>query len=162
TDDEEFLGRVFYDTIGLPPTPEEIRAFLADQAADKRAKIIDALLERPEHAEFWALKWGDLLKNRFDLLRDKGTWGMYRWVRDSIAGNKPFDRFVRELLTAEGSCAENPAANYWRVFTTPEDAAEATVQVFFGVRLLCAKCHDHPFEKWVQKDYYGMSAFFTQ
>jgi hypothetical protein len=162
TDDEEFLRRVYYDTIGLPPTPEEVRAFLANQAADKRARVIDALLERPEHAEFWALKWGDLLKNRFDLLRDKGTWGMYRWVRDGIAANKPFDQFVRELVTAEGSCAENPPANYWRVFTTPEDASEATVQIFFGVRLLCSKCHDHPFEKWVQKDYYGMSAFFTQ
>jgi len=163
TDDEEFLRRVYYDTIGLPPTPEEVRAFVADPAAaDKRARVIDALLERPEHAEFWALKWGDLLKNRFDLLRDKGTWGMHRWIRDSIAANKPFDRFVHELMTADGSCAENPAANYWRVFTTPEDAAEATVQIFFGVRLLCAKCHDHPFEKWVQKDYYGMSAFFMQ
>lgn len=162
TSDEEFLRRVYYDTIGLPPTPEEVRAFLADKAADKRAKLIDALLERPEHAEYWALKWGDLLKNRFDLLRDKGTWGMHRWLRDNVAANKPFDQFVRELITAEGSSAENAPANFWRVFTTPDDAAEATVQVFFGIRLLCAKCHDHPFEKWVQKDYYGVSAFFQQ
>src|SRR5262249_58212119 len=126
TTDEEFLRRVYYDVIGLPPTPAEIRAFLADKSADKRAKVIDKLLERPEHAEFWALKWGDLLKIRFDLLRDKGTWGMHRWIRDSIAANKPFDRFVRELITADGSCAENPAANYYRVFPNAEEASEAT------------------------------------
>ncbi|MBY0524135.1 MAG: DUF1553 domain-containing protein [Gemmataceae bacterium] len=162
TSDEEFVRRVYYDVIGIPPSPEECRAFTADKAVDKRAKLIDALLDRPEHADYWALKWGDLLKNRFDLLRDKGTWGMHRWVRDSIAANKRFDVFARELITADGSCAENPPANYWRVFTNPEDAAEATIQVFFGVRIMCAKCHDHPFEKWVQKDYYGVSAFFTQ
>lgn len=160
--DEEFLRRVYYDVIGLPPTPEEFRAFLADKAPDRRARVIDRLLERPEHAEFWALKWGDLFKVRFDLLRDKGTWGFHRWIRDSIAGNKPFDQFVREIMTADGSCAENPPANYWRVFNEPTEASEATVQIFLGVRLLCAKCHDHPFEKWVQKDYYGMSAFFVQ
>jgi hypothetical protein len=162
TTDEEFLRRVSYDLLGLPPTPAEVRAFLADTRADKRARVIDALLERPEHADCWALKWGDLLKIRFDLLSDKGTWGMYRWLRDNVAGNKPFDRQVRELVDAEGSCAENPAANFWRVFPNPDDASEAVVQVFFGVRLMCAKCHDHPFEKWVQKDYYGMAAFFSQ
>jgi hypothetical protein len=160
--DEQFLRRVYYDVIGLPPTPEEIRAFLTDTAADKRAKVIDALLERPEHAEFWALKWGDLFKLRFDLLRDKGTWGMYRWIRDSIAANKPFDCFVREVVAAEGSCAENPPANFWRVFQNADDASEAVVQIFLGIRLMCAKCHDHPFEKWVQKDYFGMAAFFSQ
>jgi Protein of unknown function (DUF1553)/Protein of unknown function (DUF1549)/Bacterial Ig-like domain (group 2) len=160
--DAEFLRRISYDLLGLPPTPEEARAFLAGTRPDKRARAIDALLERPEHADSWALKWGDLLKVRSDLLGDKGTWGMYRWLRDNIAANKPFDRQVRESLTAEGSCAENPAANFWRAFPSPEDASEAAVQVFLGIRLMCAKCHDHPFEKWVQNDYYGMSAFFTQ
>jgi hypothetical protein len=162
TTDEEFLRRVSYDLTGLPPTPAEVRAFLADGRADKRARVIDALLERPAHAEFWALKWADLLRTRFDLMGDKGTWGMYRWLRDGVAANKPFDRFVRDIVAAEGSCEENPAANFWKVFPTPEDAAEATTQVFLGIRLLCAKCHDHPFEKWVQKDYYGMAAFFSQ
>jgi hypothetical protein len=160
--DLQFLRRVHYDVLGVPPTPEEVRAFLADKRPDRRARVIDDLLERPEHAEFWALKWGDLLKVRFELTRDKGTWGLHRWIRDSIAANKPYDRFVRELVAADGSCAESPPANYWRVFPNPEEAAEATAQVFFGIRLLCAKCHDHPFEKWVQTDYYGMSAFFTQ
>lgn len=160
--DEELLRRVSYDVIGLPPTPDEVRAFLADTRTDKRARVIDALLERPEHAEYWALKWGDLFKLRFDLLQDKGTWGMYRWLRDSVAGNKPFDRMVREIITADGSCAKNPPANFWRVFTNANDASEAACQVFFGIRLMCAKCHDHPFEKWVQNDYYGLSAFFSQ
>jgi hypothetical protein len=162
TTDEEFLRRVSYDLLGLPPTPDEVRAFLADTRTDKRARLIDALLERPEHADYWALKWGDLLKIRFDLLNDKGTWGLYRWLRDNVAGNKPFDRQVRELVAAEGSCAEYPAANFWRIFPNPDDASEEVVQVFFGVRLMCAKCHDHPFEKWVQNDYYGMTAFFSQ
>jgi hypothetical protein len=162
TTDEEFLRRVYFDTIGVPPTAKEVRSFLVDRKTDKRARVIDTLLERPEHAEFWALKWADLLKIRFDLMGDKGTWSMYRWLRDSVAGNKPFDRFIRQILTADGSCAENPPANYWRVFQDPNDASEATVQIFLGIRLLCAKCHDHPFEKWVQKDYYGMSAFFSQ
>jgi hypothetical protein len=162
TTDTEFLRRVYYDVIGVPPAPADVRAFLAETRADKRAHVIDALLQRTEHAEFWALKWADLLKIRFDLMGDKGTWGMYRWLRDSVASNKPFDRFVREIVAAEGSCAQNPAANYWRVFPDPNEASEATVQVFLGIRLLCAKCHDHPFEKWVQRDYYGMSAFFTQ
>jgi hypothetical protein len=162
TGDLEFLRRVCYDVIGVPPTPAEIRTFLADKRPDRRARMIDALLERPEHAEYWALKWGDLFKIRFDQLRDQGTWGLYRWLRDAIATNKPYDRFVREIVTAHGSCAENPPANFWRVFDDPNEATQATAQVFFGIRLLCAKCHDHPFEKWVQTDYYGMAAFFSQ
>lgn len=160
--DSEFLRRVYYDLIGLPPAPQEIKKFLADSRPDKRARIIDELLEKPEHAEYWALKWTDLFKLRFEALGDKGTWGLYRHVRDSLAANQPFNKFVFDLLTAEGSTAESPAANYYKVFANPEEASEATVQIFFGVRLLCAKCHDHPFEKWVQKDYYGMSAFFSQ
>jgi Protein of unknown function (DUF1549)/Protein of unknown function (DUF1553) len=160
--DEEFLRRVYLDVIGLSPTPAEVRAFLADQRTDKRARVIDALLERPEYAEFWAAKWADLFRLRFDVLRDKGTWGYYRWLRDSMASNKPYDQFVRELVAAEGSCDENPPANFYRVFTTPDDMAEATAQIFLGIRTMCSKCHDHPFEKWVQKDYYGMSAFFSQ
>jgi len=160
--DEEFLRRVYLDAVGLPPTSSEVRTFLADNRADKRAWVIDALLERPEFAEFWAQKWADLFKLRFDLMGDKGTWGTYRWLRDSLAANKPFDHLVREIVTAEGSCDQNPPANFYRVFTTPDEAAEATAQIFLGVRVLCARCHDHPFEKWVQKDYYGLSAFFSQ
>jgi hypothetical protein len=160
--DAEFLRRVYLDVIGVPPTPQEVRAFLDDKRADKRANMIDSLLERPEYAEFWASRWADLFRLRFDTLRDKGTWGFYRWLRDSVASNKPYDQFVREILTADGSCEENPPANYYRVFATADEAAEGTAQIFLGIRTLCAKCHDHPFEKWVQKDYYGLSAFFAQ
>jgi hypothetical protein len=160
--DAEFLRRVYLDVIGIPPTPPEVRAFLDDKRADKRAKVIDALLERPEYAEFWASRWADLFRLRFDTLRDKGTWGFYRWLRDGVASNKPYDQFVREILTAEGSCDENPPANFYRVFGNADEAAEAAAQIFLGIRTLCAKCHDHPFEKWVQKDYYGLSAFFSQ
>ena len=160
--DAEFLRRVSYDLIGLPPTPDGVRKFLADPSPQKRARKIDELLERPEHAEYWALKWCDLFKVRFDTLGDRGTWGLYRLMRDHIAANKPFDALVRDLLAAEGSCAQNAAANFYRVFNNPDEASEATVQIFCGVRLLCARCHDHPFEKWVQKDYYGMAAFFSQ
>ncbi|MFO0968714.1 MAG: DUF1549 and DUF1553 domain-containing protein [Gemmataceae bacterium] len=160
--DTDFLRRVHYDLLGVPPTPVEVRAFLEDKRADKRAKVIDALLERPEFAEFWASKWADLFKMRFETLRDRGTWGLYRWLRDSIAANKPYDQFVRDIVTAGGSCAENAPANFFRVFDNTNEATEATVQVFFGIRLMCARCHDHPFEKWVQTDYYGMAAFFSQ
>lgn len=158
----EFLRRVHYDLTGLPPTPEDVRGFLEDKRPDRRAKIIDALLDKPEHAEYWASKWADLLKMRFETLKDRGTWGLYRWLRDSIAGNKPYDQFVREIVTASGSCAEEAPANFYRVFDNPNEASEATIQVFFGIRLMCARCHDHPFEKWVQTDYYGMAAFFSQ
>ena len=160
--DEEFLRRVGYDLTGLPPAPDEVRAFLADKRADRRARKVDELLGRAEHAEFWASKWADLLRLRFDTSGDKGTWSTYRWLRDAVAANKPHDRFVRELLTAEGSGERNAPATYWRVFATTEDAVEATAQVFLGIRLMCARCHDHPFEKWVQKDYYGLAAFFGQ
>jgi hypothetical protein len=161
-EDGVFLRRVSYDVIGLPPTPEDIRAFVADRRPDKRAGKIDELLQRPEHADLWASKWADLFRLRFDLVGDKGTWGTYRWLRDSVANNKRFDRFVREIVTAEGSTERIAPANFWKVFATPDDAAEATAQVFLGIRLMCARCHDHPFEKWVQKDYYGLTAFFTQ
>jgi hypothetical protein len=160
--DDAFLRRAYFDVIGLPPTPSEVRRFLADPRADKRARVIDDLLERPEQAEYWAQKWADLFKLRFELLGDKSTWGLYRYLRDSFSANKPFDRIVSELVTGHGRTGRNPAANFHRVFANPEEAAEATAQVFLGIRLLCAKCHDHPFEKWVQQDYYGFAAFFSQ
>lgn len=160
--DAEFLRRVHYDLTGLPPTADEVKAFLKDSRSDRRARVIDHLLDRPEHAEFWASKWADLFKMRFETLKDRGTWGLYRWLRDSIAANKPYDQFVREIVTANGSCAEEAPANFYRVFDNPNEASEATVQIFFGIRLMCARCHDHPFEKWVQTDYYGLAAFFTQ
>jgi len=160
--DTEFLRRVSLDLVGLQPLPPEVRAFLADKRPDKRARKIDELLARPEHAEFWALKWAEMLRLDPAVLKDKGALGFHRWLRDSIAANKPLDRLVREILTAEGSCFENPPANFYRAFPTPDAAAEASAQIFLGIRLECAKCHDHPFEKWGPRDYFGLSAFFSQ
>jgi hypothetical protein len=162
-DDAEFLRRVSLDLTGLAPTPEEIRAFVADktEARAKRSRKIDELLARPEYVDTWTLKWGDLLQSSRRYLGDKGMWEFREWIRDSIAQNKPYDKFVNELLTARGSSYENPAANFFRVTRNPKASMEKTTQLFMGVRLVCTQCHDHPFEKWTQNQYYEMAAFFA-
>ncbi|MBX6313612.1 MAG: DUF1549 domain-containing protein [Isosphaeraceae bacterium] len=161
-DDATFLRRVYLDTIGLPPTPEEVRAFLADRRPDKRARLIDALLERPEYVDYWALKWADRLgcNQRFTGL--KGAYTYHRWIRDQIAANVPFDRFVRAIVTAKGPNYTHPPASFYRRLRNPEEAVESVCQLFLGVRLQCAKCHNHVSERWTQDDYYGMAAFFSQ
>ncbi len=160
--DEEFLRRVYLDAIGTLPAPEEIRAFLADASADKRSKVIDRVLDRPEFVDFWALKWGDLLRNNRNVLQEKGMWSFHNWIRAALRDNRPVDEFVRDILTAEGSTYMDGPANYYRVGTNAADWAETTSQVFLGVRIQCARCHHHPFEKWSQDDYYAMSAFFSR
>src|ERR1700730_12164505 len=161
-DDAEFLRRVSLDLIGLAPTPEEIRAFVADKSESKakRSRMIDQLLARPEYVDTWTLKWGDLLQSSRRYLGDKGMWEFREWIRDSIAQNKPYDKFVYQLLTARGSAYENPAANFFRVTRNAKASMEKTTQLFMGVRLVCTQCHDHPFEKWTQNQYYEMAAFF--
>jgi hypothetical protein len=160
--DEEFVRRAFLDTIGLLPTPEEAKAFLEDGSADKRTRLIDGLLARPEFNDFWALKFADVLRSNSRLIQAKGAYVFHRWIRENIERNTPIDRFVRELLTAEGSSFQNPAANYYRVSRDPESSVETTAQLFLGVRIQCAKCHNHPFERWTQDDYYGFAAFFSR
>ena len=162
-DDATFLRRVSEDLTGLPPTPQEIRAFLADPALAgvKRAREIDRLMARPSFVDHWTLKWGDLLQVNRKYLGDKGAWEFREWVRQSIATNKPYDQFVRELLTSRGSSDENPAANYFRVTRDPKPTMEKTTQVFLGVRMVCTQCHDHPFERWTQNQYYEMTSFFS-
>ncbi len=160
--DEEFLRRLYLDAIGTLPTPDEVRAFFADTSLDKRTKAIDRVLDRPEFVDFWALKWGDLLRINRDLLQDKGMWSFYNWVRTSLRENKPVDEMVREIVTAEGSTFTEGPANFYLVSRDPADWSETTAQLFLGVRLQCAKCHHHPFEKWSQDDYYGMAAFFVR
>jgi hypothetical protein len=160
--DEEFLRRLSLDAIGTLPTPEEVRAFLADRSTDKRAKAIDRLLARPEFVDFWALKWGDLLRINRDALNEKGMWSFHNWVRGQLRDGRPVDEFVRDIVTAEGSTYTEGPANFYRIGRTAEDWAETTAQVFLGVRMQCAKCHHHPFEKWSQDDYYGLAAFFTR
>ena len=170
--DEVFIRRAFLDAIGTLPPPEKVEAFLASDAADKREQLIDELLGLTgdssrdiyvnEWSAYWALKWGDLLRNNRNTLGDGGMWALYNWMRASLRENKPVDRFVREIITAQGSIYANGPANYYKVATSPEDLAETTAQVFLGVRMACAKCHHHPFEVYSQADYYGLAAFFTR
>ena len=160
--DEEFLRRVHCDVIGILPTVEETQKFLADTDPAKRAKLIDALLERPEYARFWALKWGDLLKMTSTQVGGEGVHKYHRWLQRSFERNVPYDQFVRELLGAQGSTLENAAANFYRTAVDTNDCVETVAQVFLGARMQCAKCHNHPFERWSQDNYYGMAAFFNR
>lgn len=162
-DDATFLRRASLDLTGQLPTPEEVRAFLADATPTKakRAKLIDKLIARPAYTDHWTIKWGDLLQSSRKYLGEKGTFAFREWIRDGIATNKPYDKMVRELLTSRGSTYEDPAANYFRATREPKPTMEKTTQVFLGVRMVCAQCHDHPFERWTQNQYYQMSAFFS-
>ena len=161
-DDAEFHRRVYFDLIGTLPSPEEVREFLASADPDKRKKLVDRLLDRPEYVDTWTLRWGDLLRNNRDKLGEKGMWSFYNWLRTAFRENKPFDRFAHELITAQGSTFTTGPANYYRVVSAPGDLAETTSQVFLGIRLACAKCHQHPFEKWSQDDYWRLAAYFSR
>src|SRR5579884_920917 len=160
--DAEFIRRAYLDVCGILPSPKEVRDFLADGSSNKRARLIDALLERPEYADFWALKWSDVFRSTRKAIQVKGTHVFQRWLRDRIVQNVGFDALVRELLTASGNTFANPPANYYRVARDPQNLAETTAQLFFGVRMQCAKCHNHPFERWTQDDYYSLAAFFAR
>jgi hypothetical protein len=163
TDDATFLRRVSLDLTGRLPSPVAVRAFLADPgpSRSKRSKMIDKLIASPEYVDHWTVKWGDLLQSSRKYLGEKGAYEFHQWIRDAIATNRPYDALVRELLTARGSSYDNPAANYFRVTRDAKPAMEKTTQVFLGVRMVCAQCHDHPFERWTQNQYYQMSAFFS-
>jgi Protein of unknown function (DUF1553)/Protein of unknown function (DUF1549) len=160
--DSEFLRRVYLDSIGVLPSPEEARAFLDDVAVDKRSRKINELLERPEFAKFWALKWGDLFRLTTKSLGDEGTYKFFRWLENSVASNMPYDEFARELIEATGSTLTNPPANFFRSAPDRNDCVETISQVFLGARLQCAKCHNHPFERWTQDNYYAMGVFFER
>src|SRR5262249_45996801 len=160
--DAEFVRRAYLDVIGIPPTPDEARTFLFSADRQKREKLIDALLARPEYVDFWTMKWGDILRTWRRSLSDKGMYSFYRWIRQSVAEDKPWDQFARELLLARGSGFREGPANYFRIAGKPEELAETTAQVFLGVRVQCARCHNHPFEKWTQDQYYQMAAFFAR
>ena len=161
--DEVFVRRIYIDLTGIPPTPEQTRAFLEDRAASrtKRERLIDRLIGSREFVDHWALKWGDLLQSNRKHLGEKGTWAFRQWIRDAIASNQPYDDFTREILTSVGSTFQSPASNYFRVNDDPKIAMETTTQLFLGVRMVCAQCHDHPFEKWTQNQYYQLAAFFA-
>ena len=165
--DQEFLRRIYLDVTGTLPAPKEVRAFLADSGPQKRKKLIDRLLGSPEFADFWTLKWGDLLRIKAEYpsnLWPNAVQAYHYWVRDCIAGNKPYDQFVRELLVSRGSNFRDPPANYYRALKNrdPQGFAEATALVFMGARIGCARCHGHPTESWTLDDNLGMAAFFAQ
>ena len=161
--DAEFLRRVSLDLTGLPPAPDEVRAFVNDKTENrkKRTAMIDKLMARPEFVNHWSVKWGDLLQVNRTKLGDKGMWAFRDWIREALAENKPYDKMVRELVTAKGSTFQNPPANFLRFTKEPKLAMETTTQLFLGVRMVCAQCHDHPFEKWTQNQYFSLAAFFA-
>jgi hypothetical protein len=160
--DEEFVRRVYLDVIGVLPTIDETRAFLSDPNPQKRSQLIDTLIARPEYAEFWALKWGDLLRLRNSKLTAAGVHKFNRWLARGLRANMPYDQFARELLTSDGSTFQHPQANYFRAAADTNDCTESTSQLFLGIRIQCAKCHNHPFERWTQDNYYGIGAFFNR
>src|SRR5262249_41520948 len=148
--------------VGQLPTLAETKAFLADSAAGKRARLIDKLLDRPEHAKFFALKWGDLLRMTSAQVGNSGVFKYHRWLERAIENNLPYDQLARELVSARGSTRENPTANFYRTAADTQDCVESISQIFLGARLQCAKCHNHPFERWTQDNYYGMASFFNR
>ncbi len=162
--DEEFLRRVCLDLTGLPPTSSQIRTFLADTAPtqQKRAAIIDRLMAGDEFVEFWTNKWADLLQVNRKFLGISGSSAYRDWIRQSVASNQPYDEFAREILTASGSNLKNPPASYFKVLREAEDTMENTTHLFLGVRFNCNKCHDHPFERWTQDQYFQTAAFFAR
>jgi hypothetical protein len=160
--DQEFIRRVYLDVCGVLPTAAEVKSFLTSPNPDKRARLTDSLLERPEYADFWTLKWSDVLRSNRKTIHLKGIFVYQKWLRSHLARNTPFSKVVKELLTANGSTFANPPANYYRIARDPQNLAETTAQLFFGIRMQCAKCHNHPFERWTQDDYYSFAAFFAR
>jgi len=160
TDDEQFIRRATLDAVGRLPTPEEVAALLADEAPGRRERLVDRLLADPAFVDYWTYRWSDLLLVSSRRLPAKGMWAFHDWIRRSVAENKPWDRFVRELLTASGSTLRNGAANYYVLHKDPIDLTETTTQAFLGMSLTCARCHNHPLEKWTQDQYYAMANLF--
>lgn len=160
--DGEFIRRAFLDTIGVLPTAEETRRFLADGSPDKRDRLIEHLLSRPEFVDYWAYKWSDLLLVSSRKLRPPAMWAYYGWVRDQVAANAPWDQFARDVVTAKGSTLENGAANFYILHDDPAVMAETASVAFLGMAINCAKCHNHPLEKWTNGQYYGFANLFAR
>ncbi len=161
-DDSTFVRRSYLDAIGRIPTALEAKRFVNESTPGKRLRLIDELLARPEFADFWALKWADVLRAEEKVLDTKGVEVFHGWIRDSIASGKSLDRFVRDLVTAKGSTFDTPAANFYRANRDPSTRGETAARLFLGTRLQCAKCHNHPFDCWTQDDYYQWSSLFSQ
>jgi hypothetical protein len=162
SDDSEFVRRIYLDTIGLLPTVDEATAFLEDTDPQKRHKLIEHLLSRPEFVDYWAYQWSDVLLLSGDRLRPQAIRSYYKWIRDRVAANTPWDKFAREVILAKGSTFENGAANFYALHQDPQDMVETTSMAFLGMSIQCAHCHDHPNEKWTNDDYYGMVSLFAR
>jgi hypothetical protein len=162
SEDHDFIRRAMLDTIGVLPTADETRAFLADTRPDKRDRLIESLLRRPEFVDYWSYKWSDLLLVTKRKLQPAAMWSYYQWIRDQVASNTPWDVFARGILTSQGSTLENGAANYFVIHQDPRQAAETTSLTFLGFSMNCAKCHNHPLEKWTNNDYYGFANLFSR
>ena len=160
--DETFVRRAYLDAAGVLPAVEEVEEFLADQAPDKRAKLIDQLLQREEFFDYWAYKWSDLLLVSSRKLRPNTMWAFYNWIRDSVKQNKPWDQFARDIFTGTGSSRENGALNYFVLHKDTIALSENVTQAFLGQRLTCARCHNHPLEKWTQRQYYQFANLFSR
>jgi mono/diheme cytochrome c family protein len=163
-DDATFLRRVYLDLTGLPPTVAEVRAFLADERAErvKRDEVVDRLIGSPAFVEYWTNKWADLLQVNRKFLGAEGAAKFREWIEQAVTENRPYDEFARQILTSTGSNKDNPAASYYKILRNPEDTMENTTHLFLGIRFNCNKCHDHPFERWTQDQYYETAAFFAR
>jgi hypothetical protein len=162
--DEVFIRRASLSITGTLPTPDRVRAFLADKSADKRDKLIDELLETPEYSYYFANRWADILRVKRGNQQGRafGTFAFHNWIRESIAADKPYDEFAREILAAIGDETKAPPTVWYKDLQKPEQFVDDAAQLFLGVRMACAQCHHHPYEKWSQDDYWGMAAFFGQ
>ncbi len=160
--DVVFVRRAFLDVIGTLPTPAEVREFLADETEGKRDRLIESLLARPEFVDFWAYKWSDVLLVNGNKLRPKGVKAYYEWIRNEIAENTPWDEFARKIVTSTGGSIENGATNFFALHQDPENMAENVSQAFLGLSIACAKCHNHPLEKWTNSQYYAFANLFSR
>jgi hypothetical protein len=160
--DEVFIRRAYLDCCGVLPTVDAVKAFLKDRSPRKREKVIDQLLARQEYADFWAMKWSDLLRNEEKALDRKGVQVYHRWIKAWVAEDQPLNDFAKEILSACGNTYSEPAANFYRAVRDPYQRAESVAQVFLGVRVGCARCHNHPFDRWTQDDYHRFAAFFPR
>lgn len=162
--DEEFIRRVYLDLIGLPPSAEQTLAFIEDPSDNriKRDSLVDRLIGSPEFIDHWTNKWADLLQVNSKFLGKEGADAFHAWIRQQVADNTPYDRFVHQIIAANGSNKENPAASYYKVLRQPDLIMENTTHLFLATRFNCNKCHDHPFERWTQDQYFQTAAYFAQ
>jgi hypothetical protein len=160
--DAEFIRRAFLDAAGTLPAPDEVRRFVADPAKDKRAKLIDDLLKRPEFVDYWTYKWSDVLLVSTRKLPQQAVWAFHQYIRQAVADNKPWDRFARDILTASGSDLDNGAAAYYVIHKDISDLTEATSLTFLGMSITCCRCHNHPLEKWTQDQYWSLANLFSR